>query len=73
MKLLGRQTVLKPPVFVQEFHLTEKRNRFSFVGVQTPGVLDDLFWYNGPLGVWVDARGVKVALWAPTAHQVITR
>ena len=43
----------------------------SFAGVQTPGVLDDLFLYSGPLGVQVDANGVEVALWAPTAHQVI--
>jgi pullulanase-type alpha-1,6-glucosidase len=39
-------------------------------GVQIPGVLDDLFAYDGPLGV-VWNRGVpSIHLWAPTAQAV---
>ncbi|DBB17521.1 TPA: cytochrome c oxidase subunit 1 [Trebouxia sp. C0006] len=39
-------------------------------GVQTPGVLDDLFFYEGLLGAHVGPEGVAISLWAPTAQQV---
>ena len=52
-------------------------------GVQAAGVLDDLYYYGGRLGVvirhedrewhdWADDEGhtVKIKLWAPTAQQV---
>lgn len=38
--------------------------------VQTAGILDLLFAYNGELGARVDARGVSFTLWAPTAQRV---
>lgn len=38
--------------------------------VQIPGVLDALYGYDGPLGATLDATGVRVALWAPTAQDV---
>lgn len=38
--------------------------------VQTAGLLDLLFAYNGELGAKVDARGVSFKLWAPTAQRV---
>lgn len=39
--------------------------------VQIPGVLDDLFTYNGDLGVSYDAAGrPSLRLWAPTAQAV---
>lgn len=38
--------------------------------VQTAGILDMLFAYNGKLGATLDARGVSFKLWAPTAQQV---
>ena len=39
-------------------------------GVQIPGVLDDLFAYNGPLGVTWDGGVPTVTVWAPTARVV---
>jgi pullulanase len=43
----------------------------DLAGVQIPGVLDDLYTYNGDLGVVWDAEGVPtVTLWAPTARNV---
>ena len=42
----------------------------DFSGVQTPGVLDDLFFYEGLLGAHVGPEGVAISLWAPTAQQV---
>ena len=42
-------------------------------GVQTAGVLDDLFVYSGQLGVSFskgDAESVAIRLWAPTAQRV---
>ena len=38
--------------------------------VQTAGVLDRLFAYNGALGATLDAKGVSFKLWAPTAQRV---
>ncbi|WP_222911052.1 pullulanase-type alpha-1,6-glucosidase [Pseudomonas sp. DNDY-54] len=38
--------------------------------VQTAGLLDMLFAYNGELGAHVDARRVAFKLWAPTAQRV---
>ena len=42
----------------------------DFSGVQIPGVLDDLFFYEGLLGAHVGPEGVAISLWAPTAQQV---
>ncbi len=42
----------------------------DFSGVQTPGVLDDLFFYEGALGAHLGPQGVNISLWAPTAQQV---
>ena len=39
-------------------------------GVQIPGVLDDLYPYNGPLGVTFDADIPSLHVWAPTARSV---
>ncbi|DBA89443.1 TPA: hypothetical protein ACH3X1_004075 [Trebouxia sp. C0004] len=39
-------------------------------GVQIPGVLDDLFFYEGLLGAHLGPQGVDISLWAPTAQQV---
>lgn len=42
-------------------------------GVQIPGVLDDLFAYDGPLGPVITPEGAEVRLWAPTAIAVRLR
>lgn len=39
-------------------------------GVQIPGVLDDLFFYSGPLGASYSLAGITLRLWAPTAQSV---
>mmetsp|Transcript_1676 Transcript_1676/g.4831 ORF Transcript_1676/g.4831 Transcript_1676/m.4831 type:complete len:1182 (+) Transcript_1676:338-3883(+) len=39
-------------------------------GVQIPGVIDQLFVYDGPLGSKVTGNGVSLAVWAPTAQLV---
>ncbi|BFI23877.1 pullulanase [Marchantia polymorpha subsp. ruderalis] len=39
-------------------------------GVQLPGVLDDLFAYDGPLGVSIIEDNVSLSVWAPTAQSV---
>lgn len=38
--------------------------------LQIPGVLDDLFPYNGPLGVSYEENGIAIRVWAPTARKV---
>ncbi len=44
--------------------------RGARAGVQLQGVLDQLFYYPGPLGAEVGANGVALRVWAPTAQQV---
>lgn len=39
-------------------------------GVQIPGVLDDLFAYDGPLGVTWEGEVPGISVWAPTAQGV---
>jgi len=39
-------------------------------GVQLPGVLDDLYTYDGPLGVSFERGAPVLRLWAPTARSV---
>ncbi|KAI5346028.1 hypothetical protein L3X38_013907 [Prunus dulcis] len=39
-------------------------------GLQLPGILDDLFSYNGPLGALYSKQSVSLYLWAPTAQEV---
>jgi pullulanase len=38
--------------------------------LQIPGVLDDLYTYDGALGATISAGAVELALWAPTAQEV---
>lgn len=42
-------------------------------GLQIPGVIDDLYPYDGPLGVTFDGDVPTIRLWAPTARQVRLR
>ncbi|CAN6460585.1 unnamed protein product [Victoria cruziana] len=39
-------------------------------GLQLPGVIDDLFAYDGPLGAIIAKETVDLYLWAPTAQAV---
>ena len=39
-------------------------------GLQIPGVLDDLYPYDGPLGVTFDGDAPTLQVWAPTAQAV---
>ena len=38
--------------------------------LQIPGVLDDLYAYDGPLGAEISGSGVTLRVWAPTAQNV---
>ncbi len=40
-------------------------------GVQVPGVLDDVFRYDGPLGPAFENGEAVLRLWAPTAQRVV--
>ncbi|KAK4492975.1 hypothetical protein RD792_000302, partial [Penstemon davidsonii] len=42
----------------------------GITGLQLPGVLDELFFYNGPLGAIFSDDAVLLYLWAPTAQKV---
>lgn len=41
-------------------------------GLQLPGILDELFSYDGPLGALYAEETVSLYLWAPTAQSVST-
>ncbi len=45
--------------------------RLAATGLQIPGVLDDLYSYDGDLGVVWDGDVPTVRLWAPTAQDVV--
>ncbi len=45
--------------------------RLAATGLQIPGVLDDLYLYDGDLGVVWDGDVPTVKLWAPTAQNVV--
>ncbi|QHQ40929.1 pullulanase-type alpha-1,6-glucosidase [Microbulbifer hydrolyticus] len=45
-------------------------NIVDATGVQTPGVLDAVFAYDGTLGATVGENSIDFALWAPTAKSV---
>jgi len=45
-------------------------NLQDLTGLQTPGVLDDLFAYDGPLGITWNGETPSFHLWAPTAKRV---
>ncbi|XP_073139703.1 pullulanase 1, chloroplastic isoform X2 [Henckelia pumila] len=42
----------------------------TITGLQLPGVLDELFSYNGPLGPIFSDESISLYLWAPTAQDV---
>ncbi|KAL6509677.1 Pullulanase 1, chloroplastic [Orobanche gracilis] len=42
----------------------------GITGLQLPGVLDELFSYDGPLGSTFSSESVSLHLWAPTAQKV---
>ncbi|XP_057798859.1 pullulanase 1, chloroplastic isoform X2 [Salvia miltiorrhiza] len=39
-------------------------------GLQLPGILDELFSYDGPLGATFSSESISLHLWAPTAQKV---
>jgi pullulanase-type alpha-1,6-glucosidase len=45
----------------------------AVTGVQTAGVLDALYTYDGPLGLAFDGHAASFRLWAPTARSVTLR
>lgn len=68
VKDLPYEAILKSEIAV--LMRDENGKVVDVTGVQLPGVLDDLYTYNGPLGVAFE-RGVPILrVWAPTAVSV---
>ncbi len=62
-----------PEILKTQFALAatdSEGNAVDATGVQHPGVLDELFTYDGELGVSWDGKTPTVRLWAPTARSV---
>jgi pullulanase-type alpha-1,6-glucosidase len=43
-------------------------NSVDATGLQIPGVIDDLYFYDGPLGTEISGGTTTLRLWAPTAQ-----
>ncbi|KAK7850096.1 pullulanase 1 [Quercus suber] len=65
---LDAKTLLKCQLAVATFNSDGKC--INATGLQLPGVLDDLFSYNGPLGALYSEESMSLHLWAPTAQAV---
>jgi pullulanase-type alpha-1,6-glucosidase len=50
--------------------MSKDNSRVDATGLQIPGVLDDLYTYNGDLGVTWNGNVPTIRLWAPTAKSV---
>jgi pullulanase len=62
------QTALTGQIVVQA---SDSSGNLAYVnGVQDAGVLDDLFYHSGPLGVVSSHGALSINLWAPTAQSV---
>ena len=48
----------------------DQQNIISSTRVQFAGLLDDLFFYNGDLGIIYKSNSVSLKVWAPTAKNV---
>lgn len=55
---------------VAVFAQNENGEILNAAGLQIPGVLDDLYQYDGPLGVTVEDGIPTIRVWAPTARSV---
>nr|CAD1844009.1 unnamed protein product [Ananas comosus var. bracteatus] len=62
------QNLLKSQLAVASFYANGKCKNAT--GLQLPGVLDDMFAYNGPLGAVFSKEAIALYLWAPTAQDV---
>ncbi|QHN78603.1 hypothetical protein HN51_055823 [Arachis hypogaea] len=62
------KSLLKSQLAVAVYDSDEKCRNCT--GLQLPGVLDELFSYNGPLGALYSDEAVSLSLWAPTAQAV---
>jgi pullulanase len=61
--------ILKAQTAIAEYNADDELLNVN--GIQIPGVLDDLYTYNGPLGVTFDEAGAPtISVWAPTARNV---
>jgi pullulanase len=60
--------IVKSQIYLIAYDKSETPVRASLV--QTAGVLDDLYTYNGPLGVTIDQNTPTFNLWSPTAQKI---
>lgn len=60
--------ILKGQVVVVAYNSNGKV--INATGLQIPGVLDDLYFYDGPLGVAIEDGSPVLRVWAPTAISV---
>ena len=70
--IAGLSTFRVPPIDVAEALRGELvvSSGDGSTSLQIPGVLDDVYAYDGPLGVAFDGRVPTLRLWAPTARAV---
>ncbi|KAK8643307.1 hypothetical protein V6N13_012610 [Hibiscus sabdariffa] len=65
---LDAKSLVKCQLAVAEYNSHGKCSNAT--GLQLPGILDELFSYDGPLGALYSEEAVSLYLWAPTAQAV---
>lgn len=55
-------------IYVFNFLVSADWKCSGATGLQLPGILDELFSYDGPLGALYEEETVSLYLWAPTAQ-----
>ncbi|XP_048231440.1 pullulanase 1, chloroplastic isoform X2 [Ricinus communis] len=66
---LDAKSLLKCQLAVASYEADGKCR--SATGLQLPGILDELYSYDGPLGAHYSKNAVSLHLWAPTAQAVL--
>lgn len=71
--LSGESLVKIPDILKSQFALyavDADEKPLAATGIQPPGVLDDIYAYDGNLGIKITDEQINLRLWAPTAQSV---
>jgi pullulanase/glycogen debranching enzyme len=72
LKIAAGDLAMVPEILTGQFAVAKSKDdsRLDATGLQIPGVLDDLYTYDGDLGVTWNGNAPTIRLWAPTAKSV---
>jgi pullulanase-type alpha-1,6-glucosidase len=73
LEIQGGDLGLVPEILSGQFAVSAVNgdgDSVNATGLQIPGVLDDLYYYDGPLGVEIAGGTTTLRVWAPTARSI---